>query len=54
MGDRNSLLRRVRSCGEVPGRVPNLIAVDFYEQGDVVAAARELNRDGAAAPRPTD
>ena len=54
VGDRNSLLRRVRSCGEVPGRVPNLIAVDFYEQGDVVAAARELNRDGAAAPQPTD
>jgi hypothetical protein len=47
-GDRRTLLRRVRACRERMGRVPNLIAVDFYERGDVIGTARELNRDGAA------
>jgi hypothetical protein len=42
--DRDTLLRRVRSCRLRRGVVPNLIAVDFYEHGDVIAAARELNR----------
>lgn len=47
VSDRRTLLRRVRSCREVLGRPPNLIAVDFYEGGEVIRTARELNRDGA-------
>jgi len=44
---RDVLLERVRSCRERLGRPPNLMAVDFYERGDVIATARELNRSGA-------
>ncbi len=43
------LLRRTRSCRKLLGRLPNLIAVDFYERGDVVQTARELNRSGEVA-----
>lgn len=43
VNDRGQLLRRVRSCRERLGRVPNLIAVDFYERGDVIGAAHDLN-----------
>jgi hypothetical protein len=43
---RRALMRRVRSCRRLRGRAPNLIAVDFYDRGDVVDVARELNRDG--------
>ncbi len=46
---RSVLLRRVSACRERLGRAPNLIAVDFYERGDVVAVARELNRAGPLA-----
>lgn len=41
---RSVLIRRARRCERTLGRLPNLIAVDFYERGDVVAAARALNR----------
>jgi hypothetical protein len=30
------------------GRLPSLIAVDFYDRGSVIGTARELHRDGAA------
>ncbi|MDQ3632318.1 MAG: hypothetical protein M3417_13825, partial [Actinomycetota bacterium] len=43
------LLRRTRSCRERLGRLPNLVAVDFYERGDVVRTAREINRSGDVA-----
>ena len=46
--DRRTLLQRIRNCRNALGRPPNLIAVDFYEGGDVIRIARELNRDGAA------
>lgn len=39
-----TLLRRARRCQRVRGRLPNLVAVDFYEQGDVVGVVRALNR----------
>jgi hypothetical protein len=45
---RETLLRRAGRCRDRLGRVPNLFAVDFYDAGDVVATARELNRRGAA------
>jgi hypothetical protein len=44
VSERRTLLNRVRRCREVHGRLPNLIAVDFYEQGDAIAVARELSR----------
>jgi hypothetical protein len=50
--DRRTLLRRVRSCRRRLGRTPNLIAVDFYQQGDLIATARELNLRGPAANKP--
>ncbi len=43
------LLGRARSCSALLGRLPNLIAVDFYERGDLVQTARELNRSGGVA-----
>ena len=41
---RAALLRRARTCERVRDRLPNLLAVDFFEEGDVVGAVRELNR----------
>jgi hypothetical protein len=38
------LLRRARRCERTRDRLPNLVAVDFYEQGDVVGVVRALNR----------
>ncbi len=37
------LVARARECERVRGKLPNLLAVDFYGEGDVFAAARELN-----------
>jgi hypothetical protein len=39
-----TLLRRARACERIRDRTPNLVAVDFYEQGDVLGVVRELNR----------
>ena len=39
-----TLLRRARACERIRGLTPNLVAVDFYEQGDVFGVVRELNR----------
>lgn len=41
--ERDALLERVRACRRIRGLTPNLIAVDYYDQGDVVEVARELN-----------
>ena len=41
---RVTLLRRARMCQELRGRLPNLVAVDFYEQGDLLGVVRVLNR----------
>ncbi|HYF25019.1 MAG TPA: hypothetical protein VD931_04700 [Baekduia sp.] len=45
---RSTILRRARACRARLGRIPNMVAVDFYDRGDVVAAVRALNRSGAA------
>jgi hypothetical protein len=37
------LLRRARTCQELRGRLPNLLAVDFYGRGDVFRVADTLN-----------
>jgi hypothetical protein len=39
-----TLLRRARTCQRLRRRLPNLVAVDFYEQGDVLGVVRALNR----------
>jgi hypothetical protein len=38
-----NLLRRARICEALRERLPNLVAVDFYEKGDVLGVVRELN-----------
>ncbi|NLT06718.1 MAG: hypothetical protein GXY03_10480 [Solirubrobacterales bacterium] len=43
---RETLLRRVRACRDRLGRTPNMIAVDFYGSGDLLAVVDELNRAG--------
>jgi hypothetical protein len=40
---RDAVLAHARECRRSLGGLPGLIAVDFWEQGDVVGAARELN-----------
>ncbi len=37
------LIRRARECRRRRGLLPNLLAVDFYNEGDLFAAARKLN-----------
>lgn len=49
---RAMLLDRARRCMRVRGRVPTLLAVDFSERGDLVGAARELNRELLEATTP--
>lgn len=50
---RSVLSQRIRACRNRLGRVPNAIAVDFYDRGDAIAVARELNQAGdAARPEP--
>lgn len=41
------LVDRARACQEVRGKLPTILAVDFFGTGDVVGAARELNGVGA-------
>ncbi len=38
-----ALLRRARECERIRGRQTNLLAVDFYETGDVFGVTDELN-----------
>lgn len=38
-----ALLRRTETCQRIRHRLPNLVAVDFYRQGDVLGVVRALN-----------
>jgi len=40
----SALLRRTETCQRIRHRLPNLVAVDFYKQGDVLGVVRALNR----------
>lgn len=40
---REALVNRARACGTLRGRLPTILAVDFFGIGDTVGAARELN-----------
>ena len=51
MNGSGSLAERVASCQERLGRGPNIIPVDFYDLGDVVAYSRDLNASGALLTR---
>jgi Phosphatidylinositol-specific phospholipase C, X domain len=42
----DALLRHARTCGRVRDLFPNLVAVDFYEEGDVTGVTDRLNRGG--------
>jgi hypothetical protein len=44
------LLRRLRTCERLRHHIPNLVAVDFYKQGDVFKAVDALN--GISGPTP--
>jgi hypothetical protein len=47
---KSALVNRARACEEIRGKLPTILAVDFFGTGDVVGAARELN--GLAVDRP--
>ena len=38
------LLARAQACERIRKRLPNLLAVNFYKQGDVFRVADTLNR----------
>jgi hypothetical protein len=40
---REPLLRRARECQRLRDRLPNLVAVNFYEEGDVFGVVDTLN-----------
>jgi hypothetical protein len=40
---RDALLRRLRECERVRGRLPNLVAVNFYRRGDLFGVVDTLN-----------
>jgi len=44
VNSRVALLRRARTCQRLRERLPHLVAVDFYEQGDVLGVVAILNR----------
>ena len=43
VNDADTLVEGAELCRERRGQVPNLLAVDYYDRGDVFAASRELN-----------
>lgn len=48
---RDALLSRITAFQRQRGRVPNLVAVDFYRAGDLVSVVRELNDRPAGGRR---
>ena len=50
VNDYQALLTRAKQCQASRGKLPNLLAVDFYRTGGLIRAVRELNEE-AARPR---
>ncbi|HEV8481893.1 MAG TPA: hypothetical protein VGR66_14005 [Candidatus Eisenbacteria bacterium] len=46
------LLNRILAFEKLRGHVPNLVAVDFYREGDLIAVARQLNEEPVAEVPP--
>jgi hypothetical protein len=46
---KDALLTRIRDFRKTRGRLPNLVAVDFYGTGDLIEVCRELNEAPDAA-----
>ncbi len=44
VNERRRILRRARRCGADRGLQPNIVAVDFYDQGALLEAVDALNR----------
>ena len=42
----DALLRRARTCARLRDHLPNLLAVNFYLEGDVFGVVDELNGVG--------
>jgi hypothetical protein len=51
---REALMTRVEQCRSERGMVPNIIAVDFYQVGDLIKVVEELNRAGEAPEMAVD
>jgi hypothetical protein len=49
---RKFIVKRARQCQAERGKLPNLILTDFYDSGDVIGAARQLNGLGEERPAP--
>jgi len=48
------LLKRILAFEKLRGHVPNLVAVDFYREGDLIAVVRQLNEEPVAVvPQPS-
>ena len=43
VNDFDFLMKRVRRCRQLRDALPNIVAVDYYNKGDVVDLAQELN-----------
>jgi hypothetical protein len=43
VNQRAALLGRARACERIRGRLPNLVAVDFYRRGDLLGVVDALN-----------
>jgi hypothetical protein len=39
------ILGRARTCAEIRGRIPTLIAVDQFQVGGLMQAVKQLNRE---------
>jgi hypothetical protein len=50
---RDALIARIRDFRRERGRLPNLVAVDFYRTGDLVQVVHELNAEPLPAGRRT-
>jgi hypothetical protein len=51
---RSFILKRARQCERERDHMPNLILTDFYDSGDVIGAARQLNGLGEERPAPIE